>query len=197
MTPERTCSRCKRTFPATPEFFRRDSDKPLGITYYCHECARSRSRERTAISPPEEREKRRLYSLAYIKAIHLRCLRAYGGDPPRCACCGETELAFLTIDHIAGDGTAHRNQLEAMEGRRMAGYVFYRWLEKNGFPPGLQCLCWNCNVAKRTYRACPHQPGGGNLTRHIIQAAYEHDSRSAGQMALSFAGAVPDDPRVR
>ena len=28
-----------------------------------------------------------------------------GGHVPRCLCCGETETALLTIDHIAGGGT--------------------------------------------------------------------------------------------
>jgi hypothetical protein len=27
---------------------------------------------------------------------------------PRCACCGEQEIEFLHIDHVNGDGAAHR-----------------------------------------------------------------------------------------
>jgi hypothetical protein len=30
-----------------------------------------------------------------------------------------------------------------------AGYGFYTWLKKNGFPEGLQVLCMNCNWVKR------------------------------------------------
>lgn len=164
----RTCAHCKQTFPATTEFFRAAGGRPFGIGYYCHDCARARGRERAAKRPAAEREGSRLYYLAYMKRSHLACLRAYGGDPPRCACCGETEIAFLTLDHIDGDGKAHRAELTAQEGRPMAGYNFYRWLEAHGFPPGIQCLCFNCNVAKRTYRACPHQEGGGTVTRRLL-----------------------------
>src|ERR1019366_4483037 len=34
-------------------------------------------------------------------------IAAYGG---KCACCGETERIFLTIDHIGGGGAEHRRQ---------------------------------------------------------------------------------------
>src|SRR3990167_4100247 len=40
--------------------------------------------------------------------LRMQVMRHYGGDPPMCACCGETELDFLTIDHINGGGRKHR-----------------------------------------------------------------------------------------
>jgi hypothetical protein len=170
MMDERTCSRCTRTFPATVEFFRKDTGKPLGIAYYCHDCARSYNRARTASQSPEKREKSRLYYLAYIKRVHMACLRAYGGERPSCACCGESEIAFLTLDHIAGDGRKHKDSLSAEAGRRIDGYAFYRWLQDNDYPAGIQVLCWNCNSAKRAYRACPHKVGGGTITRMLVDA---------------------------
>lgn len=77
-----------------------------------------------------------------------RALEGYGGCI--CSCCGEKELAFLTIDHINGGGTKHR---------RMAGFGadIYRWLWKNNFPPGFRVLCMNCNFATKHGRLCPHQ----------------------------------------
>jgi DNA-directed RNA polymerase subunit RPC12/RpoP len=79
---------------------------------------------------------------------------AYGGA--RCACCGETERAFLSIDHIDNDGAEQRRNGDY--GR--SGTAFYQWLRKNGFPPGFQVLCMNCNVGKhRNGGVCPHQSG--------------------------------------
>ena len=72
----------------------------------------------------------------------------YGG--PVCACCGELEFAFLTVDHINGGGNAHRREIGV-------GQDILRWLVKNGLPPGFQILCYNCNNAKRFDKVCPHE----------------------------------------
>ena len=68
----------------------------------------------------------------------------------KCACCGESELYFLTIDHINGGGRKHKQQIKQGD--------IYKWLVNNGFPPGFQLLCFNCNSGR--YRAggvCPHK----------------------------------------
>lgn len=80
-----------------------------------------------------------------------RCIMAYGG--PICACCGETTYEFLTIDHINGGGNKHA------EARRDKGQHanLYTHLIAEGFPPGYQVLCYNCNCAKGNYGVCPHQ----------------------------------------
>ena len=75
---------------------------------------------------------------------------AYGG--PACACCGESQSEFLTLDHIAGDGAAQDRQL----GSRKSGDHLYRWLRKEGYPPGFRVLCFNCNCALGIYGHCPH-----------------------------------------
>ena len=62
---------------------------------------------------------------------------------PRCTYCGEANHRFLTIDHIAGDGAAHRRDFNLK-----GGIVFYKWLEKNSYPDGFQVLCMNCNYKK-------------------------------------------------
>lgn len=80
------------------------------------------------------------------KRIREEVIQHYGG---RCACCGESQFEFLTIDHIHGGGTKHRESLGG------ANY-FYNWLIKNNFPEGFQVLCMNCNWAKRFGR-CPHE----------------------------------------
>ncbi len=70
----------------------------------------------------------------------------YGGQ---CACCGETELVFLTVDHINNDGKEDRK-------RNYVGAMLYRKLIREGFPEGYQVLCWNCNWAK-SHGGCPHK----------------------------------------
>jgi hypothetical protein len=77
--------------------------------------------------------------------------KAYGGYV--CACCGEVEPAFLTIDHMNNDGAAHKREFQLHTGEQM-----HRWLARNGFPAGFQVLCMNCNWGKRNnYGVCPHQ----------------------------------------
>ena len=75
-------------------------------------------------------------------------MKAYGD---MCACCGEEELEFLTIDHIDNSGAQHRREI-------MGGGALYRWLRKKGFPQdNFQCLCMNCNWSKRLGGVCIHQ----------------------------------------
>lgn len=86
----------------------------------------------------------------YRRSVKLEVINAYGGA---CACCGETEGGFLTIDHIKGDGNKERR----VNGRRLTGDPFYRQLRRDGFPrSNYQLLCWNCNCAKAYYGKCPH-----------------------------------------
>ena len=70
----------------------------------------------------------------------------YGGY--RCSCCGETHREFLTIDHIDGDGTAHR--------RKIGGNMYY-WLKRSNYPTGFRVLCMNCNWAIGVFGHCPHE----------------------------------------
>lgn len=84
----------------------------------------------------------------YFRAQHAAIV-AYGGY--RCACCGETEPMFLTIDHINSDGKRQRRQLGAGSNK------FYDWLRANNYPPGYQVLCSNCNFGRyRNGGICPH-----------------------------------------
>lgn len=90
-------------------------------------------------------------SCAKRRAFKLYVFNQYGGSI--CACCGETNIAFLTIDHIAGGGSKHRK-----EENITAGSAFYGWLKKNNFPKGYQVLCMNCNMARvYTGGVCPHK----------------------------------------
>lgn len=96
----------------------------------------------------------RRYCLACLEVIQIRnrskhrrqkqmIIQHYGGV---CQSCGESHLAFLTIDHLEGGGTQHQRSLRA------GGLTFYRWLRTHDFPAGFQCLCWNCNCGKERQR---------------------------------------------
>lgn len=78
----------------------------------------------------------------------MEALRHYGGINPTCKCCGESNMKFLTIDHIEGGGSEHRR------GSAKGGIGF--WLKKNEYPDGFQILCFNCNCGKGIYGVCPH-----------------------------------------
>jgi hypothetical protein len=84
----------------------------------------------------------------------IAAIRHYSGGKMACACCGETTLEFLGIDHINGGGTKHRKKLG-----NPGGFVFYIWLRLKGYPLGYRVLCQNCNLVYGTYGYCPHQSG--------------------------------------
>ena len=73
---------------------------------------------------------------------HLRLKKAvlshYG--PLKCACCGEPHIELLTLDHMNGDGAAHRKKHPKAKN-------LYIWLRQNDYPPGYEILCFNCNYS--------------------------------------------------
>lgn len=92
---------------------------------------------------------------AYVKQwrynIRQEVLKHYSGDKPRCACCGETYIEFLCIDHMNNDGYQQRKKLGG------GSSLIYEWLRKNKFPSGYRVLCHNCNQALGFYGYCPHK----------------------------------------
>jgi hypothetical protein len=99
----------------------------------------------------------RLYRRQSFQRLKDNTFKAYGGYI--CCCCGETDQAFLTLDHIANDGNEHRGRLR--NGRRwLSGDAVYLDLRRRGYPPVVQVLCFNCNMGKhRNGGTCPHQQG--------------------------------------
>jgi hypothetical protein len=87
-----------------------------------------------------------LLAVAVYQERRRHIIARYGG---RCVCCGETEIGFLTIDHVANDGAAHRKL--NMRAMRLAYFI-----TRNGYPPDFQVLCYNCNCAKGALGECPH-----------------------------------------
>ena len=111
----------------------------------------------------KDRDKKCAYSRAYAqrwperhaaqqrkqrRKMKLAAFAAYGGNV--CVCCGETEIAFLSIDHINGGGIKHRKITGA-------GNLFYRWLNRNEYPEGYRVMCHNCNHGREINGGiCPH-----------------------------------------
>ena len=104
---------------------------------------------------PEQIAAFRAREARHARDSHQRCkdqvFAAYGGY--QCACCAESEKAFLSIDHINNDGAEMRRQ-KLYSGN---GTGFYQWLRKSKFPTGFQVLCMNCQIGKHRYGICPHQ----------------------------------------
>lgn len=82
----------------------------------------------------------------------MAVLRHYGGDPPKCACCNESHVEFLAIDHVDGGGNEHRRRIGSN-----GGASFYAWLIRRGLPDGFRVLCHNCNMAWGLLGYCPHK----------------------------------------
>jgi hypothetical protein len=101
----------------------------------------------TAVSA-EEREKNNSRRRQLARKRREAVLAHYGGI---CQCCGEMHYEFLAIDHVNGNGKAHRKDLG------MAGTKFYKWLIDQHFPEGFRVLCHNCNMSYGFYGYCPHQ----------------------------------------
>lgn len=141
---------------AEKEYFR-ERRRKLSEEGLCTTCGKR-------LAPPGKRkcetciDNQRAQHRVELRKDHYQSLRHevfahYGGY--LCACCDEDEPSVLTIDHVQNNGKEHREQLKD---RSFAGSQFYAWLKRNGFPPGYQVLCWNCNMGKyRNGGTCPHE----------------------------------------
>jgi hypothetical protein len=169
------CSDCKEVKPLSG--FHKNRRHADGLCNLCKVCNGSRAKAWNAKNPDRMRDRQRSYAAKNsdkIKAsaakwaeqnrerrraiVRKHCAKvrpklraaafaAYGG--PVCVCCAEREVALLTIDHVNNDGAAHR---------KLIGSTLDRWLKKNGYPPGFQVLCRNCNWGKHVNNGiCPHQ----------------------------------------
>ena len=156
----KNCTRCKQVKPIT-DFNRRTErphlySSPGGYTSMCRECLAKYAKWRYKNNTSGYRDQQREWSRTSHQNRKAEVIAAYGG---KCACCGETEPLFLTIDHINGDGAERRRQ-----GEGFGGGLYYT-LKRLGYPKdAYQLLCFNCNCSKHQFGVCPH------TTRHV-QAA--------------------------
>lgn len=99
-------------------------------------------RERRNTPEWRERAKKEHYQLK------LQVLQYYSNSlEPKCLCCEELAMEFLTLNHING-------YIDKKQPR--SGVYLYRWLVKNNFPSGFNVMCMNCNFALGHFGYCPH-----------------------------------------
>lgn len=122
----KVCTRCERELEL--DQFHKYSRNKDGLQFKCKDCRKLEARK------------------AYI-LVKNTVMDHYGWI---CACCGEDNPFFLSIDHIDNDGAEHRREVGK-------GHVTWKWIIDNDFPDSLQVLCYNCNCGKRVNRGiCPH-----------------------------------------
>ncbi len=92
----------------------------------------------------------------YKERDRFTVLSHYSQGEPKCACCGENIIFFLSLDHINGKGNEHRRELNKSKNYKATNNVVYRWIIENNFPVGFQVLCHNCNSSLGRYNYCPH-----------------------------------------
>jgi len=104
---------------------------------------RDRENKRHLRRDPIYLARRKRQRAAGIRLLKAEALAVYGGA--QCVLCGERTFKTLTLDHLNGDGAAHRMNL--IGSNKLAGHHFYRRLRTLGWPktPPLRVLCAQCN----------------------------------------------------
>lgn len=79
-----------------------------------------------------------------------------GSKKPKCVCCGEKELVFLTFDHIKGGGVQHRKQYKNAPTYKIVRSIKHhtgKWATDD-----FRILCNNCNLATHILKGtCIHE----------------------------------------
>jgi len=91
---------------------------------------------------PEDVIRERERKTQYRERLKVACFNMYSNGDACCAWCKNARLDVLTLDHIHNDGAKDRRE------NRKDGIAHYIHLLKAGYPPGLQVLCYNCNIIK-------------------------------------------------
>lgn len=117
-----------------------------------------------------------------VNSQELRCTVILHYSPEsRCACCGQQDIRFLTIDHMDDDGETWRSAHGA------SGATLYRWIIDNGFPKNLQILCFSCNSGRYLNGGvCPHKDDN-----FPVMAAVPEE-----RLAIYMAGLSPQERGV-
>lgn len=122
--------------------------KPGSGYRYCKECAKE-CHDNASVSQKVKRQESKVIVFKH-----------YGNC--KCQCCGESDVRFLTIDHVNGGGSSHRLKL------RKGGWNFCRWLIRNKFPTGYAILCFNCNCGRGANGGiCPHKDVTESVGREL------------------------------
>jgi len=110
---------------------------------YCKSC----KKEYNAKWRKENREYHNARVKKWTQDRRRLVIEHYGA---KCVCCGESNYAFLTLDHKNNDGNIERKLYKNQNASIMARVI------KDNFPDTYQILCYNCNHAKANLGKCPH-----------------------------------------
>jgi hypothetical protein len=69
----------------------------------------------------------------------------------KCNCCGETQIMFLSLDHISGIDKSGKS--------RNKEQIYQECIRDKFDSTKYQLLCMNCNFAKGHWGECPHKLG--------------------------------------
>ena len=121
----------------------------------------------------EKNRRQNLVGGARRRLLKERLFKMYGS---KCACCGEANKAFLTLEHKNGNGRSEGRTQEA------------RWkvaIRANDHSK-YEILCFNCNIGRGIYGVCPHirPPLQGMSDEEYLQTSgkgrSKYDYRSKG-----------------
>lgn len=145
LSGKRRCISCKlvRTLRA---FSKRNAGRYYKST--CKTCDAARFTNWNHAIPGRGGARTRAYYQARKEQRWQEVLNALGRE---CACCGEDELDFLTVDHIHRDGYKDRHS---------GGRTLWSKIRREGYPKDrYQILCYCCNMGRerRGDGICPHQ----------------------------------------
>lgn len=123
--------------------------------YVCKKCEARMKR----VFYENHKEQMRQYTRNQNRKFRLLALQHYGG---KCACCGETQMEFLTLSHPNNDGAKHRREIHSQMGwsqKFPTNVPLAQYLAQHGFPNGYTIIveCWNCNCARAYGGGCPHK----------------------------------------
>lgn len=139
---DKYCTRCQQHKDIN-EFGNHKKTKD-GLRGWCKDCCKKSS---DAWKNKNITRRQTVAARSRLK-LKKKIMTAYGH---KCYCCGESELAFLTIDHIDNNGADHKRSFSS-------GGMLYKWLENNNYPEGFRVSCWNCNSGRAiNNNICPHE----------------------------------------
>ena len=147
LTGLRRCCACKVNKPLTEfnlnQFYCKICKRSYLRAWYKRQPNDKKNQYRWSEDKPGQNARRR----KRVFDLKQEMISAYGGC---CACCNESEIRFLTLEHVNGGGNEHRRKFSKAS---------RTWLDlkRRGWPEGHIILCWNCQMAKTHYKVCPHK----------------------------------------
>lgn len=163
---KKTCSRCGRMLPATPEHFPPDRRNRDGLQSWCRACGRLKSTGWQKANPERALERDRAWRRANPERVRERgrsaqhrlrgeVVERLGG---RCAECGSTEQ--LEVDHVYGGGREARDAAGPWaELRRIRDA-----LRLDPADPRYQLLCHDCHATKTAQERAAQKIQSGPLS---------------------------------